>query len=86
MKPKRHSGAVIVKTRSSDHPAGKESHDEGDELRGIEEAVEDFMRAAAAKDVKRMAQIVKMAHDLLHEIMDHESKESIQEEIEEHQE
>lgn len=75
MKPKKDPGVFIVKNRTPDKPAGEESHQGGHDLQAIEEAVEDFMRALAAKDIKRMAQIVKMAHDLLHEEMAQEPKE-----------
>lgn len=66
MKQKQVAG-VIVKHRPSDNS------EESSELSDIEAAIQDFMKALEAKDIKRMAEIVKIAHDLLHEHMDNEA-------------
>lgn len=66
------SGAIStqLKQRSPDNPAGDPSPEEDKELRELEEVIKDFMQAMSAKDSKRMANIVRMAHDILHDYMD----------------
>lgn len=60
------SSQVIEKDRAPDS--------EQSALSDIEACVSDFMAAAQKNDIKKMAEIVKIAHDLLHEHMDSESQ------------
>lgn len=53
-------------------PVREESQDNNGEMQAIESMVKDFMKAFERKDVKAMAIIVKLAHDVLHEYMDSE--------------
>lgn len=62
------SGSLTVKQRSPD--IQEEPHQEDIELHELEEVVKDFMQALSANDTKRMASIVRMAHDILHDYMD----------------
>jgi hypothetical protein len=73
MKAKRDAGLIIIKHRTPDEPVGDESNPDS-ETAELEECMEDFKRAWNAGDMKRCAQILKMAHDTLHEYMNEENQ------------
>lgn len=68
LKNKTQQAGVIVKTRAPDESEPKEIKKDS-ELDELEEVIKDFRRALEAGDVRRMAEIVRMAHDVLHDYM-----------------
>lgn len=74
LKPKANSG-LIVQKRSAIEPK-----EESNEIQDLEGYIEQFKQALEANDLKKMASIIKSAHNLLHEHMDQpESEEQDQE-------
>jgi hypothetical protein len=56
------------------HPGAEPKREESNdsEMLAMEAMVKDFMKAFERKDVKAMAVIIKLAHDMLHEYMNQE--------------
>lgn len=76
MKPKAQSTGLIVKQRSPDQPSGEEEAPEGDEQHALEGCAQDLIKAFNSKDIKELAKVLKATHDILHEYVDSDSKES----------
>lgn len=56
----------------------KHESNQEDECLAIESCIREFMEAAERKDMKKMAIIVKLAHDILHEYMDSKEIEDLE--------
>lgn len=62
---------LIVQTRKSDENTEAATQPD-DELDVLANCIEDFMKAFRASDKRKMALILKLAHETLHEYMDAE--------------
>lgn len=68
---KNTNSSIIVQTRTPD--ASSEPQESDEEIASLEIAIDDFMKAFRARDTKKMALILKVAHEILHEYMNTDS-------------
>lgn len=63
MKPKANPGTVIVQERN-------EPKDNLQEIQEIQELIPEFVRAMNEMNTKKMAEIIKLVHEVLHDYME----------------
>lgn len=74
-KAKSNQTGVIVKDRQPNEPI-EESYDDTAEQEELEEFVKDLLVAFSFKDVKKIAQSIKIIHDVLHMHMEGDSQDN----------
>lgn len=74
-KHQRQGSGVIVKERQPDHPEEVSSDMSQDEQKELEQCVKDILEAVKSSDIRKIAEHVKIAHDILHHYMDNSEPE-----------
>lgn len=80
LKPKFNPGIFNHKRKPDETTdGGVDQYSQHSEVEAIEACIEDFIRALNNRDTKKMANIVKLAHDILHEYMDEKPEQKTEE-------